>query len=167
MLLAVAALALSAPGVARAQPVLPPENSGANQYTETLPGAGGNEPTGKIGGGGGGSPENALGKAHAARLEALGPAGRAAARLAAAAAPTTFGRQSGAAVALGAVGKHVGAEPAANSGGESGLRQVFGQITGSSGSGEMGLLLPLLITMAAIAAIAFAVIRRQAAMNGN
>lgn len=167
MLFAVAALAFPVAGVASGQPVLPPENSAANQYTETLPGAGGNEPTGKIGGGGGGSPKKALGKAHAARLEALGPAGRAAARLAAAAAPTTFGRQSGAAVAPGAVGKHVGAEPAANPGGKSGLRQILGQITGSSGSGEMGLLLPLLITMAAIAAIAFAVIRRQAATNGD
>ena len=50
-------------------------------------------------------------------------------------------------------------------GGSSGLSEVLGQATGSSSSGEMGLLLPLVIVAAVLGAIAYAVARRRGAQS--
>lgn len=149
---AAAVAVASFPPVATAQRVVPPGNSGASQYTETLPGPGGDVPTGEAKGGA--SPAKALGASNAARLEALGTAGRAAARLAAETAP---GRADG----------HRGAGPggAENPSGTPALSQILGQVTGSSDSGGMGLLLPLLIALAAVAAAALVLIRRRMARS--
>jgi hypothetical protein len=78
---AVAALAL--PAVAAAEYYVPPANSAANQYTESFPGAGG-ESHGKrkpV------TPGTALGAGNAEKLEKKGPAGKAAAEIAAETAP--------------------------------------------------------------------------------
>lgn len=154
LLTALAALALPASAVAAAPGTVPPGFSGANQYTETLPGAGGSEPTGAIhekqGGSGAVPPAKALGDANAARLEALGPEGRAAAQLAAAGASSPGGARR--------VAGH-GAE----SSGSSAASQIVGQLTGSSGSGGMGSLLPLLIAAAVLAAGAYVLARRRTA----
>jgi hypothetical protein len=133
---------------------VPPGVSGANQYTETLPGAGGNEPTSNLHEKGQGpsakTPAQALGHKNAAQLEALGPEGRAAAQLAAAGTPP---RAPG--------GK--ASERTAHSGGSSAIGQVLGQLTGTSGSEGMGLLLPLLIAAGILAAAAYAFGRRRTA----
>jgi hypothetical protein len=153
----IAAVLLMLPAAGQAAP-LPPENSAANQYTEALPGPGGDHPTRDIGSnkgpgneaGGGKNTADTLGQANATRLERLGPEGRAAAQLAAESPPSPTTR-----------------EPAEGGGpgGDSGLNQVLGQITGSSDSGGSGLLLPALIAAAAIAAAAFVVLRRRTAQT--
>lgn len=150
-LLALAALALPVASAAAASGRVPPGNSGANQYTETLPGAGGNKPTRDIGGEGGRTPAKVLGHANAARLEALGPEGRAAAQLAAKSAPESI------------AGQPHGEGGVSNPSGSSGLSQVLGQLTGSSDSGGMGLLLPLLIAMTIVGAAAYGLGRRRTA----
>jgi hypothetical protein len=137
--------------LASAAPLLPPGNSAASQYAQTLPGAGGNEVTN------GGRhkdvpPAKALGSATAAQLRKLGPAGQAAAQLAADTAPHPIkGR-----------GQHRFGM-AAGSGGSSGLSEVLGQITGASTSGGMGIFQPLLILLVLIGAFAFALTRRRTA----
>jgi hypothetical protein len=135
-----------------AQAGVPPGLSGANQYKETLPGAGGDEPTSELGAKGA-SPAQALGHENAARLEALGADGRSAARLAAEGVPR---------VGAGAGSKASGhvASTESSPGSSSSVSQVLGQVTGASDSGGMGLLLPLLIAMTAIAATAFGIGRR-------
>jgi hypothetical protein len=156
-LLALAALLLPAVSLAAAPPPLvPPGVSGANQYTETLPGPGGNEPTSGAKGQGPKSPAKALGKGNAKRLESLGPEGRAAAQLAAVGATNDASR-------LDKSGKDSGGQGSPASGnGTSGVGQVLGHLTGTSDSGGMGALLGLLIGAAAIAAGAFVFLRRRA-----
>jgi hypothetical protein len=149
--LALVMLVLPVASVAAAPGRVPPGNSAASQYHETLPGAGGNEQTRDIGGEGGRAPAKVLGHANAARLEALGPEGRAAAQFAAQSAPNNTARQP-----------H-GVGGASNPSGSSALSQVLGQLTGSSGSGGMGLLLPLLIAMTIVGAAAYALGRRRIA----
>lgn len=144
--LTAALLLVPGAGSAGAVRVVPPGNSGANQYTETLPGPGGNVPSDEVKGG---SPDKVLGAANAARLKALGPEGRAAAELAAATAPGKTGR----------VAPPDSAAPASS--GSSGIGEVLEQATGTSGSGGMGLLLPLLIVLASIGSLAFFLARRR------
>lgn len=154
------ALGLSAPAaIAGTPPLLPEGPSGAGQYTETLPGAGGNETTRGIrekeGGSGARTPAAVLGRENAARLEALGAAGQEAARLAAAGAPRGVGAAQ--------EGGGVAGRSSSSTSGSSALGQILGQLTGSSDSGGgMGLLLPLLIGAAIVAAGAFAIGRRRA-----
>jgi|GEM_PF-655333 len=77
------AAAFALPAAAAAEYYVPPANSAANQYTESFPGAGG-ESSGKrkpV------SPGTALGAGNAKKLEAKGPAGKAAAEMAAETAP--------------------------------------------------------------------------------
>jgi hypothetical protein len=158
---------------AAAQPTVPPGHSGASQYTETLPTAGGETPTkpvhqntggaatGKGGGGGGNgsgaaggnsaeparsvTPAQALGAKNAKHLERLGPEGEAAARLAA---------------STGAPGDSSGAGNGSSEG-SSPAKQVVGELTGTSSSEGMGILLPLLIVMTALVAVAFIFARRR------
>ena len=151
-------LGLSSPAASAGAPALLPEGppSGVGQYTETLPGPGGNETTGGIrgkeSGSGAKTPAEALGRANAERLEALGAAGQEAARLAAAGAPKSSQGRGGAAGRSGS-----------SDSGSSAIGQVLGQLTGSSdSSGGMGLLLPLLIVAAILAAAAYGIGRRRA-----
>jgi hypothetical protein len=154
---------------AAAESRVPPGVSGANQYSETLPGPGGNDRTG---GGSGKTPAQAVGKENAAKLEALGPEGKAAAELAAETAPgggKAAGGHGGAASNGGAAGggASTGTGSGSDTSGSSGLDQVLGQVTGTggseSGSNGMGLLLPLLIAAAIVAAAAYALNRRRTA----
>jgi hypothetical protein len=165
---------------AAAQGVVAPGHSGTSQYTETLPTAGGETPTeapahkaaAAPGGGGGGggdssnggeeaapvsggspSPAEALGSENAKRLEKAGPAGKAAAQLAA----TTSGTAAGKAAASGAHGGE----------GSSPVGQVVGQLTGTSNSQGIGLLLPILIAMAAVLAFGFVIVRRRTVHPGD
>lgn len=142
------------PPAAGAQQVVPPGNSAANQYTETYPTAGGNATTqdGKQR-----SPQEVLGAKNARRLEAEGPEGRAAAALAAETAPVRGGVHRGGAPGAGGDGGKAGAQggSAAEPGGSSGLSEVLGQATGSSSSGQMGLLLPIVVLLTIAGSVAY------------
>jgi hypothetical protein len=176
-----AVLLLAAAPASAAPQAVPPGHSGASQYTETLPTAGGEQPTAEIhgagvtapGGGGGNSsgggsgaatggdgggestagaapapsPAESLGTQNAKRLEKLGAEGKAAARLAAAGGAATSPAND--------------ARRPAAADGSSPVKQVVGQLTGTSDSGGMGLLLPLLIAMTVLVAIAVVFTRRR------
>lgn len=172
------------PSVSNAEYFVPPGNSAVNQYTESVPTAGGHRNVGK-GGNGDSTPAKVLGKGNAKRLESQGETGRKAAEVAAETAPSPVvtesseteqedvaaggsgGNGNGGGGQGGAIGAGHPANPAEPAGagtaaadvsGSSGLGEVLGQATGSS-SGEMGLLLPLIILAALIwAALMF---RRQ------
>ncbi len=134
---------MALPSAALARAVVPPGNSAANQYTETAPSAGGEElPPG----GHGQTPVKALGAKTAERIEALGPAGRATAVLAASGVPLQGGGKAQAGRRSGpgsrsdqGQGESQGGETV--SGGSSGLGQVLSEATGASGGGQSGLLL--------------------------
>ncbi len=180
---AVAALAL--PAAAGAEYYVPPANSAANQYTESFPGAGG-ESSGKrkeV------TPGTALGAGNAKKLEAKGPAGKAAAEMAAETAPPQLVDQGGgdeggggtggndqtdgkgdeggsgapgaAGSSGGSSGGGTGAANAQQPQGSSGLGQVVGQATGVS-DGNLGLWLPLVIVLTLIGSVAYWVRTRPA-----
>lgn len=138
--LAVAIAIFALPGAAGAQRVVPPGNSAVTQYTQTFPTGGGNSAARHRGHR---SPAKVLGAATARRMQATGPTGSAAANLAAATAPGAT-RAGGPNATQALLRAPHGAMPA----GSSGLRKVLAQATGSSDSGELGLLLPLLILAA-------------------
>lgn len=185
LLVGAAAIAF-APTHALAAEVVPPGNSGVNQYTETVPTAGGNV---AIKHQGIRQPKQALGKEQARKLEEKGPEGKAAAELAAtgsAPAGAGGGDTTPAPAGKGGGGKEGGDEerPVAAGGGSggssggsntgrpgrttagpavggpSGLGQVVGQATGSS-SGELGPLMPIVLLAALAWCAAFAWRRRR------
>ena len=153
--IAVLAVLLALP-VAPAQAVVPPGNSAVNQYTETFPTARGAETTKRRGKQKARSPREALGRDKARKLAAEGPLGREVAAVVAATAPN--GAQPDRDPAASATPSGNGPE------GSSGFREVVAQATGSSDSGQMGVLLPLLILAAVVgSAFYFWRQRRQAA----
>jgi len=176
LLAALAALALPASAMA-ADYYVPPGNSAANQYTETLPSAGGDS-TNK---GKGVTPAQAIGAKNAKKLESHGPAGKATAELAAETAPVIVEptpTESSSNGSNGGGGDNAGKQPASqgsgndakphpgakadvpatitpsaaavpteSSSGSSGLGSVLGQATGVSDDGSLGLWLPLIIVL--------------------
>ncbi len=151
--LAVALLLALPAGSALAVAVVPPGNSAVNQYTETLSGPEGNLPSSEVKQGA--SPSKALGASNAKRLEARGPEGRAAAQLAADTSPQPVRKAASR-----------GAKPQPIPDGSSGLGEVLRQVTGTSDSGEMGLLLPLVIVLTLVGSIGFALGRRRRTPQG-
>lgn len=174
----VAALALALPASAIGQEgesVVPPENSAATQYTEALPTAGGD----KEAGGGGGrkpSPAKVLGAKNAKELESHGQAGREVARVAAETAPPTAEGLDGDTADRGAGGQGPAGQagtpaerpprpetatatqpeaPTELPSGSSGLGEIVAQATGSSSSGDLGVLLPLAIVAAIAWSLAY------------
>jgi hypothetical protein len=91
-LMAALAVALVVPAHSLADYYVPPENSAANQYTESFPGAGG-EKDGKRKSV---TPADTLGASNAKRLEKHSPAGKAAAEVAAETAPAPVAADGGA-----------------------------------------------------------------------
>jgi hypothetical protein len=175
-MLLVAILSGMAGTTAAAQNV-PPGVSGANQYTETLPGPGGNSAAGggKSTGDGTGGPKSAaqtLGATNARKLEALGPEGKAASELATQSSPASSNSKRAG---------HKDAKPSGPGSGEkaessistrssdapgsSGVQQVLGQITGTGGSdsGGMNWLLPLLIGASVVVAATYLFARHRPA----
>jgi len=178
------------PGMASAASLVPPGNSAANQYTETFPTAGGNaEANGK--GKGKATPGDVLGDGNAKQLDSKGKQGRETAAVVAATAPppvagsATGGGSAGddsAAAGSGSTkgGGGSGGEQAEDAGsaangagsaatdvlaadteGSSGLGEVLGQATGSSSSGGIGLLLPLIVLASVVWALAVFLRRRR------
>lgn len=153
-LLALCAFALAAAPAAAAPDTVPSDNSGAAQYTESLPGAEGNQTSkdlrkkkqGKA------TQEGALSKQDIKRLKALGKEGADAAELAAAAAKL-------AGAGSGAAGSQEGGA-SADEDGSSGTEQALRAATGTSDDG-IDLLLVALIALAVVAALALVVVRRR------
>lgn len=154
--------------------VVPPGNSAATQYAETLPGAGGEETTRRPGYKGHGNGDSgasgpateapaAVPAETAAELRKLGPEGAAALELAETGAPRGGAKpeqgdkEKGSAAPAGGAGP---SDPGSGSNGSSGLGEVLGRATGTSTSG-LGFLQPLLIAAALIAAGAYALRRRR------
>lgn len=86
-LLTAVIVGLSLPASAMGGPVVPPENSAATQYTETVPSAGGDRDAGGGDRKGKVAPGDVLGQRKADRLEAQGATGREVAEVVAATAP--------------------------------------------------------------------------------
>lgn len=158
-LLALCVLALAAAPAAAAPDTVPSDNSGAAQYTESLPGAEGGQTSknlrekkqgkqkqGKA------TQEGALSKQDIKRLKALGKEGADAAELAAAAAKL-------AGAGSGAAGSQEGGA-SADEDGSSGTEQALRAATGTSDDG-IDLLLVALIALAVLAALALVVTRRR------
>ncbi|HEX5927932.1 MAG TPA: hypothetical protein VFY48_00910 [Solirubrobacterales bacterium] len=183
--LALAMLAVL-PAGAGAASLVPPGNSAANQYTETFPTTGGNaEAEGKGKGKGKATPGDVLGAGNSKKLDSKGKQGRETAAVVAATAPPPVtgsaagagngSDDSGAAGAGGSGGGQTAAGGSAGGGpgsatsevtvadaeGSSGVGEVLGQATGSSSSGGIGLLLPLVVLGSVIWALAFFLRRRR------
>ncbi|HVQ58144.1 MAG TPA: hypothetical protein VMS60_04475 [Solirubrobacterales bacterium] len=183
VLLGALLVALAAPAYAGAEYYVPPGNSAANQYTETLPSAGGDSGGKKKGKA---TPAATLGAGNAKKLEDQGPSGKAAAQLAAETAPATVpvteapsndsggnGTPAGAGKASGNGGPGgEGGQPANAGGGSSpaptsvqvdepsgssGIGAVLGQATGSADDGSLGLWLPVAIVAAIAGSVAYLV----------
>ena len=156
-LLAAILVAAASPAAARGATVVPPDNSGVNQYTETYPSAGGDAV-----GGGGRTPAQALGEHAAHRLRALGPEGESAASLAAATAPPRAVAGGDGNGEAGRAGNDRQAPSRGNPvpAGSSGLSEVLGQATGTSGNGGLGPLLPVIVLASIASAAAYAWRRR-------
>lgn len=184
-LAAVAASAWLAPGaLAHPHVYVPPGNSGAQQYVESVPTASGSRPTlnihsqpppgssasgggpgGAGGSGGAGSPANgggastgggpAVAPSTRRALARGGHLGRRAAAFALATAPAGVR-------GLTARSGPAPEPPAAGSGGPSILSQVLDALGGTSGQTGLGLALPLILLLTLVAGIGSALARRQA-----
>ena len=186
---AVAIAILALPAAAAGEPVVPPENSAATQYTEALPTGGGSKDAGKVGDRDNVKPAAVLGADKAKKLESHGKEGREVAEVVAATAPSPVpapppspepaapGGSDGARATQGSGGASqaklgdnvavtpLSVEPSVRQvdipAGSSGLGEVLAQATGSSSSGQLGVLLPLLILAALAWALAFLWRQRQ------
>jgi hypothetical protein len=175
--------ALALPAVSLAAYYVPPGNSAANQYTEAFPTAGG-ESGGKPGKGKA-TPAQTLGARNAKRLHAQGPAGTAAAEVAAETAPASVVVAEGGSTPQGGGGTAGGGSatapggqgsPSAGGGevhsnggadggqtgaspsgpsGSSGIGEVVRQATGSGDDGNLGLLLPIVILATIAGSVAY------------
>jgi hypothetical protein len=153
-------------GVADAAPLLPPGNSAANQYSQTLPGPGGEEQaTGRTNHR---KPQQVVGKSTAEKLEHLGADGEAALRLTSETAPQGT-HPRGHRGSSGKKGSGAGSADSggSSSGGSSGLGEVLGQASGTETSGGMGVFQPLIILLALVAASGYAVGRRRKGHHGS
>jgi hypothetical protein len=123
-------VALVVPTQSPADYYVPPENSAANQYTESFPGAGGE----KAGKGKKATPADTLGSRNAKRLEERGPAGKAAAEVAAETAPSQPPAGSGA--NGDAEGSSGGGGAGSGTGGSNGGTGSSGAAGANGGSGS-------------------------------
>ncbi|MEA2156465.1 MAG: hypothetical protein QOE11_2605 [Solirubrobacteraceae bacterium] len=140
LLLALPAAAMAAPG---SQTNAPPGNSAIDEYLETVPGATGNQRP-RPPAAAGTAPR--LTAAQRARLERLGPDGRAVAAVVESTAPAHATLKPGTAV------------PSAT--GRSPLGEVLGAAAGQGGGG-MGALLPAILLASLLGVITLVVLRRR------
>jgi hypothetical protein len=148
---------LALPAGAAAQSTAPPGNAGIDEYLETVPSGSGNKSVvPKRGSRDGLSPSTVK------ALEAQGADGKLAAELAASTAPATSAKPSASGSGSGGNGSAPGVklrdEPA-----QSPITAVVDAVTGASGDGGMGLLLPILLIGTSAAVLAAALARRRAA----
>jgi hypothetical protein len=165
-------LALALAGGAPAQQTIaPPGNSGVDQYFETVPGAGGNLAVHRTPPASGGSTGSAPGARGLARF---GRDGQAAAALAAATAPARSGHAGAGARPGAGAGPGPGTRGGGTPGGGSAAPSASAAVPQASGStsavlgvlsgsdqGGLGLVLPILLLGALVAAVALGVLRRR------
>jgi hypothetical protein len=163
---------------------VPPGNSGLDQYTENIPGAGGNHPTGGGGshhhGGGGGGNGSSVSPGVTSTLDSQGSAGQGAASLATATAPDVggparhgdtaqAGKSGGSANATGnanakggngaTTGGAAHAGNAASGGSGSGVDAIAAELTGAGVDNGMGIFLPIILGLALVGALALVALR--------
>ena len=147
VLVALVLLSGSTAAVAQTAPTnAPPGNSAIDEYRETVPGATGNQIPGSPGSGDGAG--GALTAAQRARLERLGPDGKALADVVEATAPARATLEPST------------AEPSAAQG-RSPLSGVLGALSGSDGGGGMGAFLPAILLASLLGIVALVVLRRR------
>jgi hypothetical protein len=148
----VALLLIALPSAALAQTPqtnAPPGNSAIDEYLETVPGATGNQRPRS-----GGDPADAtLTPAQRARLERLGPDGKALADAVDATAPAR-------APSAHEKADETASEPSTAQG-RSPLSEVVDAATGHDGGGGMGIVLPAILLITLLGVIALAVARRR------
>ncbi|HZK15239.1 MAG TPA: hypothetical protein VFC52_01455 [Solirubrobacterales bacterium] len=166
--LAASIAVLVLPAAAWAEYLVPPGNSAATQYTESVPTAGGHRNTELDGGGAQRAPSRVLGKRNSERLEAQGKSGEEAAGFAAETAPAAVvaeerttppqspGHNSESDDEDVTAGAGTGNEGPP---GRGAVGQVAAQATGAT-SGELGLWLPLAMLATALWAAAVVLRRR-------
>jgi uncharacterized membrane protein len=160
LIAAALSLALPAAGAAKLRPYIPPSNSGANEYVESVPTAAGNNSTGNVIESGASGP-SVLAPSTRSALATQGRDGRATAALASATAPATLRDRHRRHVAPGAGGSSgagssgAGSSGAGSSGGGvpagsggSPAAAVLKSIFGLQGGG--GAVLPVLLILAAL-----------------
>jgi hypothetical protein len=151
LVLPASALAASSPTT-----IAPPGNSGVSQYREDVPTAKGNRPSSAFTPGGGGS-NGSGGSVSPSTLRALnkqGSAGRKAAALAQATAPTSGTPAGPKTVKANAGSQDFGASP---------VTSVVKALTGSSNGGGLGALLPIILIACLLGVTALALLRRRRA----
>ncbi len=150
LIAAALSLALPAAGAAKLRPYIPPGNSGANEYVESVPTAAGNNSTGNVIGSGASGP-SVLAPSTRSALASQGRDGRATAALVNATAPATLRDRHRRHVAPGAggssgAGSSGGGVPAGSGG--SPAAAVLKSLFGLQGGG--GAVLPILLILAAL-----------------
>lgn len=171
ILLSIAGLLAVPAAATAAQGNIPPGNSGGNQYTEGIPGPGGNQRT--HGGGGGQNGQGSSPLSPSAR-QALAGRGALGERVAALAAATGTGHRVGGGQTAGAAGKGAAGKGAGGKGqskggngaasggnGDSGLLSAVKHAVGDEDSGGMGIVLPLIIGLSLLGALAIVLARRR------
>ena len=151
-----ASLVLPASALATTRTIAPPGNSGVSQYQEDVPTAKGNRPSNTIVPGGGkhgpGSSSGALSSSTLRALDKQGSAGRRAAALAEATGPSATGSSEGRSTNSNAGNQDSGSSP---------VTSVVRALTGSSSSGGLGPLLPIILVASLLGAAALALLRRR------
>jgi hypothetical protein len=141
----VAALAVPAGAAAPSrQTNAPPGNSAIDEYLETVPSATGNQRPGTPGAAGSGG--GGLTPSQRAKLERLGPDGKALANAIDATAPPPATKPS---------------HKIDGGNGRSPISAVFDAATGSDGGGGMGVFLPIVLLASLLGVIALVVLRRR------
>jgi len=184
-LIAILALPASAAAKGHTHTIAPPGDSGVQQYVETIPTARGGQPTSSVhrggsgsghsrgGGGGSGASGGGSGGGSAISpstqraLDSQGADGRAAAAVLSATAPTgagstTSGQGAGGSATSGGGSTKSGSNAGGSPGnGASPASAVFHTLTGSTSSGGLGSLLPIILVGSLLAVTALAVLRRR------
>jgi len=147
------ALPASALATSPGSSIAPPGNSGVSQYREDVPTAKGNRPSSAFvpgGTSGSGPSSGALSSSTVRALDKQGSAGRKAAALAEATAPSIAGPSKNS----GSASQDPGSSP---------VTSVVKALTGSSSSGGLGPLLPIILIGSLLGVTALAVLRRRRA----
>jgi len=182
-LIAVIALPASAAAKGHSQTIAPPGISGVSQYVETVPTAHGGQPVSSVHNGGGGSGHShggggsgtsgggsggagAISPSTQHALDSQGADGRAAAAFIQATAPTgvqsTTQGQSGTGNSASNGGASTGSNAAASQdNGPSPANAVFHALTGSSSSGGLGSILPIILIVSVLGLSTLAILRRK------
>jgi len=177
-LIAVLALPASAAAKGGTQTIAPPGNSGVSQYVETVPTAHGGQPTSSVhrGGGGsghaqggGGSPTSgggpggtgAISSSTQRALDSQGSTGRAAAAFIQSTAPSGVRASAQGHGHRGTDASNGSNAAASQSDGSPPASSVFHALTGSTTSGGLGPILPIILIASLLAVSVLAILRRR------